>query len=158
MKVKVVKWCRKKWNEHNLMYIYHKQCEIKQKFNETAETANFIDFQLILCGNGPFTLSKFLHTSPQNFANTSGIILWYDLRLWRSNKKQKKTKNTTLDRQIWKERENMWETSGKLESQMFDRPRRRGADPLSPVLPDARDRWGSGFIMLHINWFMTDSL
>merc|ERR1712066_333071 len=24
---------------------------------------------------------------------------------------------------------------GKLESQMFDRPRRRGADPLSPVLP-----------------------
>merc|ERR1719289_408179 len=29
---------------------------------------------------------------------------------------------------------------GKLESQMFDRPRRRGADPLSPVLPDARDR------------------
>ena len=31
MKVKVVKWCRKKWNEHNMMYIYHKQCEIKQK-------------------------------------------------------------------------------------------------------------------------------
>ena len=31
MKVKVVKWCRKKWNEHNLMYIYHKQCETKQK-------------------------------------------------------------------------------------------------------------------------------
>ena len=31
MKVKVAKWCRKKWNEHNLMYIYHKQCETKQK-------------------------------------------------------------------------------------------------------------------------------
>ena len=33
MKVKVVKWCRKKkkWNEHNLMHIYHKQCEIMQK-------------------------------------------------------------------------------------------------------------------------------
>ena len=31
MKVEVVKWCRKKWNEHNLMYIYHKQYEIKQK-------------------------------------------------------------------------------------------------------------------------------
>ena len=31
MKVKVVKRCRKKWNEHNMMYIYHKQCEIKQK-------------------------------------------------------------------------------------------------------------------------------
>ena len=28
VKVRVVKWCRKKWNEHNLMYIYHKQCEI----------------------------------------------------------------------------------------------------------------------------------
>merc|ERR1712105_178692 len=28
---------------------------------------------------------------------------------------------------------------GKLESQVFDRPRRRGADPQSPVLPDARD-------------------
>ena len=35
------------------MYIYHKQCEIKQKFNETAQTANFTDFQSILCGNGP---------------------------------------------------------------------------------------------------------
>ena len=31
VKVKVVKWCRKKWNEHNLIYIYHKQCEIMQK-------------------------------------------------------------------------------------------------------------------------------
>ena len=30
VKIKVVKWCRKKWNEHYLMYIYHKQCEIKQ--------------------------------------------------------------------------------------------------------------------------------
>merc|ERR1739845_107436 len=29
---------------------------------------------------------------------------------------------------------------GKLESQMFDKPRRRGAEPLTPVLPDARDR------------------
>ena len=37
------------------MYIYHKQCEIKQKkfFIETAQTANFTDFPLILCGNGP---------------------------------------------------------------------------------------------------------
>ena len=40
----------KKWNEHYLMYIYHKQCE---KFNETVQTANFIDFPLISCGNGP---------------------------------------------------------------------------------------------------------
>ena len=31
MKVKVVKWGKKKWNEHDLMHIYHKQCEIIQK-------------------------------------------------------------------------------------------------------------------------------
>ena len=31
VKLKVVKWCRKKWFDHNLMYIYHKQCEILQK-------------------------------------------------------------------------------------------------------------------------------
>ena len=31
MKVKVVKWCRKKWNKPNLMHIYHKQSEIMQK-------------------------------------------------------------------------------------------------------------------------------
>ena len=31
VKVKVVKWCRKKWFDHNQMYIYHKQCEILQK-------------------------------------------------------------------------------------------------------------------------------
>merc|ERR1711911_304952 len=29
---------------------------------------------------------------------------------------------------------------GKLESQMFDRPRRAGTAPLTPVLPDAHDR------------------
>ena len=31
MKVKVVKWCQKKWNGPILMYIYHIQCEIIQK-------------------------------------------------------------------------------------------------------------------------------
>jgi hypothetical protein len=30
---------------------------------------------------------------------------------------------------------------GKLESQMFDRPRRTGTQPLTPVLPDAHDRY-----------------
>ena len=35
-------------------HIYHKQSEIMQKkFNETAQTANFTDFSLISCGNGP---------------------------------------------------------------------------------------------------------
>ena len=33
-----------KVNEHNVMYIYHKQCEIMQIFNERAQTANFTDF------------------------------------------------------------------------------------------------------------------
>jgi len=28
----------------------------------------------------------------------------------------------------------------KLESQMFDRPRKRAAEPLTPILPDAHDR------------------
>ena len=31
MKVKRVKWSRKKWNGHDLMHIYHKKCEIIQK-------------------------------------------------------------------------------------------------------------------------------
>ena len=30
-KLKVAKWCWKQRNEHNLMYIYHKQCENMQK-------------------------------------------------------------------------------------------------------------------------------
>ena len=30
MKVKVVKWGRKNWNDHDLMHIYHEQCEIIQ--------------------------------------------------------------------------------------------------------------------------------
>ena len=33
------------------MYIYHKQYEIIQKFNETDQTANFTDFPLISCEN-----------------------------------------------------------------------------------------------------------
>ena len=44
--VKVVKWCRKEWNEHNLMYIYHKQCEIMQKIQWNNSKANFTDFPL----------------------------------------------------------------------------------------------------------------
>ena len=44
--VKVVKWCRKKWNEHNLMCIYHKQCEIMQKIQWNSSKANFTDFPL----------------------------------------------------------------------------------------------------------------
>ena len=40
---------------------------------------------------------------------------------------------------------------GKLESQMFDRPRRTGTQPLTPVLPDAHDRlvwfgWGQQLV------------
>ena len=50
MKVKVVKWCRKKWNEHNLMYI---MWNVTKNINKTAQTAKFTDFPLILCGVGP---------------------------------------------------------------------------------------------------------
>ena len=49
MKVKVVKWGRKNWNEHDLMHIYHKQCEIIQKLNEIAQTARFTVFTM--CGS-----------------------------------------------------------------------------------------------------------
>ena len=48
MKVKVVKWCRKKWNEHNLMYIYHKQCEIKQKIQWNSSNGQLQPFMLII--------------------------------------------------------------------------------------------------------------
>ena len=47
--MKVVKWCRKKWNEHNMMYIYHKQCKIKQKNRWNSSNGQIhwfpIDFQ-----------------------------------------------------------------------------------------------------------------
>ena len=45
MKVKVVKWCRKKWDEHNLM----KQCEILQKSMKQHKRPT----SLIFFGNGP---------------------------------------------------------------------------------------------------------
>ena len=35
-----------KWNEHNLMYIDHKQCEIMQKIQWNSSKANFTDFPL----------------------------------------------------------------------------------------------------------------
>ena len=71
MRVKVVKWCRKKWNEHNLMYVYHKECEIKQKNNETAQTANFTDFPLISCGNGPM-----VHNGPKLSNGNAFFSYW----------------------------------------------------------------------------------
>ena len=44
--VKVVILVSEKWNEHNLMYIYHKQCEIMQKIQWNSSKANFTDFPL----------------------------------------------------------------------------------------------------------------
>ena len=44
MKVKVVKWCWKKWNGPILMRIHAKQCEIMQKINKKAQTAKFTVF------------------------------------------------------------------------------------------------------------------
>ena len=49
------------------MYIYLKQCEILQKFNETDKTVNFSDFPLIFSGNGPNwtkTMQTQTHFSP----------------------------------------------------------------------------------------------
>ena len=42
MKVKVVKRCRKKWNEHNLMYICHKQCEIMHNIQRNRSNGQFL--------------------------------------------------------------------------------------------------------------------
>ena len=44
--LKVVILVSEKWNEHNLMYIYHKQCEIMQKIQWNSSKANFTDFPL----------------------------------------------------------------------------------------------------------------
>ena len=38
--LKVVKPCWKQLNEHNLMYIYHVQCENMQKVSKGAQMAN----------------------------------------------------------------------------------------------------------------------
>ena len=50
VKVKVVKWCPK--SEMSIISITNNMKSYK-KITETAQTANFIDFPLILCGNGP---------------------------------------------------------------------------------------------------------
>jgi len=47
VKVKVVKWCRKKWNEHNLMYICHQQCEIMHKFQRNSSNGQFDCFHYV---------------------------------------------------------------------------------------------------------------
>ena len=47
VKVKVVKWCQKKWNEHNLMYICHKQCEIMQKIRRISSNGQFHCFHYV---------------------------------------------------------------------------------------------------------------
>ena len=45
VKVKVVKWCWKKWSGPILMHIYAKQCEIMQKIDEKAPTVKFTVLQ-----------------------------------------------------------------------------------------------------------------
>ena len=44
--VKVVGEVSEKWNYPNLMYIYHKQCEIMQEIQWNSSNANFTDFPL----------------------------------------------------------------------------------------------------------------
>ena len=44
--LKVVILVSEKWNEHNLMYIDHKQCEIMQKIQWNSSKANFANFPL----------------------------------------------------------------------------------------------------------------
>ena len=52
-KLKVAKRCWKQLNEHNLMYIYHKQCENMQKSAETAKFSVFTRGRQELCAENP---------------------------------------------------------------------------------------------------------
>ena len=55
-KLKVAKRCWKQLNEHNLMYIYHIQCETCKKFSERAQTDKFSVLSRQhqeLCGEDP---------------------------------------------------------------------------------------------------------
>ena len=47
MKVKVVKWGWTKWNEHDLMHIYHKQCEIIQKIEWNSSNGQIHCFHYV---------------------------------------------------------------------------------------------------------------
>ena len=63
VKVKVVKWCRKKWFDHNLMYIYHKQCEILQKNHRNSSNIQFQWFPIDSLWKGS--------EKDQNYANAN---------------------------------------------------------------------------------------
>ena len=72
---KVAKWCWKQQNEHNLMYIYHKQCEKGKQINESAQTAEFNVLSRLrkeLCAENPKTKEnkKKLNVNYSNFSNT----------------------------------------------------------------------------------------
>ena len=47
MKVKVVKWGWKKWNKHDMMHIYHKQCEIIQKIEWNSSNGQIHCFHYV---------------------------------------------------------------------------------------------------------------
>ena len=53
VKVKVLKWCWKKWNKHNLMYICHKQCEIMHKIQVKPVGTKSQVFRKIQAGGSP---------------------------------------------------------------------------------------------------------
>ena len=79
VKVKVVKWCRKKWFDHNLMYIYHKQCEILQKIHRNSSNIQFQWFPI----DSLWKWSK----RDQNYANANVFFLVLEIfpevfRVW----------------------------------------------------------------------------
>ena len=47
MKLKVVKWGWKNWNEHDLMHIFHKQCEIIQKIEWNSSNGQIHCFHYV---------------------------------------------------------------------------------------------------------------
>ena len=54
MKVKVVKWCQKKWNEHNLMYVCHKQYEIMHNIQRNVKASVWKNFNLARTGSSNY--------------------------------------------------------------------------------------------------------
>ena len=70
LNVKVVKWCRRKWNNHNLMFIYHIQCQNMPKIQWNSSNDQKLKICRIasLCRPDPRT-----HQPPEPPAQTSKL-------------------------------------------------------------------------------------
>ena len=77
MNVKVVKWCLKMWNEHNLMNIYHKQCEIMQKIQWNSSNGQNHWFPVEMVHNGTnYANANSLFSVAKYFLRYPGYAIW----------------------------------------------------------------------------------